>query len=118
VLFSAWGATAFFGEVFGGQAALGPRLATFGDNAIYPPWAIFEWTPRFADDFSKPFALARLIVFVGFVAGACAFASATPQPRKPLASAGASSTASSMCGQLCGCAPAGRFACWSRATFS
>lgn len=74
MLFSAWGATAFIGEVFGGQAALGPRLATFGETAIYPPWAIFEWTPRFADDFPKPFAIARLIVFAGFVAAACVFA--------------------------------------------
>jgi type IV secretion system protein VirD4 len=74
VLASAWGATAFIGDVFGGQAALGPRLATFGETAIYPPWAIFYWTPKFADVFPKPFAVARLIVFIGFVAAACAFA--------------------------------------------
>jgi type IV secretion system protein VirD4 len=74
VLLSTWGATAFIGEVFGGQAALGPHLATFDDTAIYPPWAIFEWTAKFAEDFPKPFAIARLIVFVSFVAGTCAFA--------------------------------------------
>ena len=74
VLFSAWGATAFIGEVFGGQAALGPRLATFVEIAIYPPWAIFEWTPRFAEDFPRPFAIARLIVLLGLVAAACVFA--------------------------------------------
>ncbi len=74
MLLSTWGASAFIGEVFGGQAALGPRLATLGQTAIYPPWAIFEWTAKFADDFPKPFAIARLIVFVGFVAGTCAFA--------------------------------------------
>jgi type IV secretion system protein VirD4 len=73
-LFSAWSATAFIGDVFGGQAALGPRLATFGETAIYPPWVIFDWTAKFANDFPKPFAIARLIVFVGFVAAACAFA--------------------------------------------
>lgn len=44
VLLSAWGATVFIGEVFGGQAALGPRIATFGETAIYPPWAVFDWT--------------------------------------------------------------------------
>ncbi|MFZ4071808.1 MAG: type IV secretory system conjugative DNA transfer family protein [Caulobacterales bacterium] len=74
VLFSAWGATAFIGTVFGGQAALGPRFATFGEAAIYTPWAIFEWTARFADDFPRPFAIAQLIVFAGFVAAACVFA--------------------------------------------
>ena len=73
-LFSAGAATAFIGEVFGGQAALGPRLATFGATAIYPPWAIFEWTPKFAGDFPKPFAIARLIVFAGFIAAPCVFA--------------------------------------------
>jgi len=73
-LLSAWGATAFIGTVFGGQAALGPRLATFGETAIYPPWAIFDWTSRFADDFPRPFAIAQLIVFAGFVAASCVFA--------------------------------------------
>ena len=73
-LIGAWAATAFIGEVFGGQAALGPRVATFGETAIYPPWAIFDWTAKFADDFPRPFAIAQLIVLVGFVSAACAFA--------------------------------------------
>lgn len=73
-LLSAWVATAFIADVFGGQAALGPRLATFGDAAIYPPWAVFDWTLRFADDFPKPFAVARMIVLCGFVSAVGAFA--------------------------------------------
>lgn len=61
------GATQFIASTFEHQPALGPPLFTFGKTNAYPPWLIFDWTGRWADQFPKPFAVARLVVLAGFV---------------------------------------------------
>lgn len=71
---SCWLATAFIVDVFGSQAALGSPLFKFGDTPIFAPWAIFDWSARWGEEFSRPFTIARLIVASGFVIGALAVA--------------------------------------------
>lgn len=59
-------ATQYIAQVFGYQQALGEPWVATPDGRIYPPWAVFEWTERWSDQFPKPFAVARLIVLAGF----------------------------------------------------
>lgn len=59
-------ATQFIAHTFHDQSALGAPLTRLGDSAVYAPWAIVNWTERWAESFPKPFALARLIVLAGF----------------------------------------------------
>ncbi|MGD9979519.1 MAG: type IV secretory system conjugative DNA transfer family protein [Hyphomonadaceae bacterium] len=62
-----WFATAFIADVFAHQPGLGAPLVVFGAEPIYAPWSVFAWTNSHAEAFPKPFAIARLIVFVAFV---------------------------------------------------
>ncbi|MEQ1492406.1 MAG: hypothetical protein ABL932_17825, partial [Terricaulis sp.] len=62
-----WLATALIADVFSHQRALGAPLLMFGDEPIYAPWAIFDWTSANAETFPRPFSVARLIVFGAFV---------------------------------------------------
>lgn len=66
VLVACAGATQFIAATFDQQPALGPPFLTLGETHLYAPWLIFDWTERWADQFPKPFAVARLIVFAGF----------------------------------------------------
>lgn len=67
VLIACASATQFIAATFEYQPAFGSPLFTFADQNFYAPWLIFDWTERWADRFPKPFAVARLIVFAGFV---------------------------------------------------
>jgi type IV secretion system protein VirD4 len=67
-ILGAGAATQFIAATFDYQPILGAALFNIGDIALYPPWSIFGWSERWADDFPRPFALARLIVFAGLVA--------------------------------------------------
>lgn len=69
---SCWYATAFIADVFGQQTALGGPLLTLGDTPFYPPWSIFDWSARWSEQFPRPFAIARVVVVVGFVIGVLA----------------------------------------------
>lgn len=62
-------ATQFVAATFNYQAALGSPLFRLGESAAYAPWAVIGWTERWAENFPKPFATARLIVFAGFAFG-------------------------------------------------
>lgn len=62
-------ATQFIAATFDNQPILGAPFFKLGDMAVYPPWSIFSWTESWADNFPRPFALARLMVLAGFVAG-------------------------------------------------
>ena len=61
-------ATQFIAATFDNQPILGAPLFKISDIALYPPWSVFGWTERWAGEFPRPFALARLIVLAGFVA--------------------------------------------------
>lgn len=67
-------ATGFIADVFEGHAALGAPLLGAGEAAVYSPFAIIGWTETFAEEFPKPFAVSRLIVFAGLAAAVLAFA--------------------------------------------
>lgn len=60
-------ATHFVADTFDGQPALGDPLVRFGEQAIYPPWAVFDWSARWSDAYPKPFAAAHLIILCGFL---------------------------------------------------
>ncbi|MFZ4604471.1 MAG: type IV secretory system conjugative DNA transfer family protein, partial [Caulobacterales bacterium] len=60
-------ATGFIVDVFGPQRALGAPFMVIGGAPIYAPWAVFDWTARFAETYPRPFTVARLIVFLGLV---------------------------------------------------
>jgi type IV secretion system protein VirD4 len=76
-------ATAFIAQVFGPQAALGNPLWTIGERAFYAPWAVLDWSARFADAYPKPFAVAQLILLGGFVAAALVLALGLRGKAKP-----------------------------------
>jgi type IV secretion system protein VirD4 len=59
-------ATQFVAGVFHGQEALGQPVLGIGAHSIYLPWAIFEWSARWAEVYPRPFAAAHLMVFGGF----------------------------------------------------
>ncbi|MBL8550518.1 MAG: type IV secretory system conjugative DNA transfer family protein [Hyphomonadaceae bacterium] len=59
-------ATQFIAGVFNHQAAFGNPLFIVGDVHAYAPWSIFAWAERWAEAYPKPFAVARLIVLIGF----------------------------------------------------
>lgn len=63
------GATQFLAAAFDRQPALGAALFSVANQAIYPPWAAFEWSARWGETYPKPFAAAHLIILCGFVAG-------------------------------------------------
>ncbi|MBX3429995.1 MAG: type IV secretory system conjugative DNA transfer family protein [Hyphomonadaceae bacterium] len=65
-----WLATAFIAEVFARQAGLGAPLFKVGAAPIYAPWSIFAWTEAHGMAFPRPFAIARLIIFLSFLVGA------------------------------------------------
>ena len=67
VLGSAAAATAFIVDVFGPQRALGAPMMVIGATPIFAPWAVFDWTARFAETYPRPFSVARLIVFLGLL---------------------------------------------------
>lgn len=71
-----WWASQFIAAVFNNQPALGAPWFSFGDAHVYAPWAVLDWTARHAAHYPKPFAIARLIVLLGFVGatGVVAFA--------------------------------------------
>lgn len=68
-----WAATQFVAHVFGAQPALGRPIARFGETAIYPPTAIFDWNKRWRAEYPRPFAVAGLILLGGAVATGGAF---------------------------------------------
>lgn len=65
-----WAASQFIAQVFDGQAALGRPLFVLGETQIYPPWSALDWSARWSEAYPKPFAVARLILLSGFLAGA------------------------------------------------
>ena len=67
-------ATGFIAGVFDGHPALGAPLFSAGGEPVYSPFAVIAWTEVHAEDFPKPFAIARLIVLAGFAAAILAFA--------------------------------------------
>ena len=67
-------ATGFIAGVFEGHPALGAPLLVAGGDPVYSPFAVISWASTYADDFPKPFAVARLIVLAGFGAAVLAFA--------------------------------------------
>jgi hypothetical protein len=66
-------ATGFIAGVFDGQPALGAPLFSAGGEPVYSPFAVIGWTQVHAEQFPKPFAMARLIVLAGFTAAVLAF---------------------------------------------
>jgi type IV secretion system protein VirD4 len=66
-------ATGFIAGVFEGHPALGAPLLVAGGEPVYSPFAVIGWTNSHADDFPRPFAVARLIVLAGIGAAAFAF---------------------------------------------
>ncbi|MBK8543565.1 MAG: type IV secretory system conjugative DNA transfer family protein [Caulobacteraceae bacterium] len=68
-LLSLAAATQFIAGVFDGQAALGSPLVVWGETRIYAPWALIEWSRHWTETYPKPFAIAHLIVFMGFAGG-------------------------------------------------
>ncbi|QGZ94949.1 type IV secretory system conjugative DNA transfer family protein [Terricaulis silvestris] len=62
-------ATQFIADAFNAQPALGAPLFSLNGVKVYAPWSVFSWTERWSDNFPKPFAIARLIVLLGFIAG-------------------------------------------------
>lgn len=77
-------ATQFIAETFDYQTALGRPLFGDGSGGFYAPWMVLDWTDRWAEGYPRPFAVARLIVFGGFIAAiiivAAAFKSSTTLP--------------------------------------
>lgn len=80
-----WFATAFIADVFAYQPALGAPLLNVGGKSVYAPWAVLAWTDAHGEEFPKPFAAARLIVFLGLLAalGPLAVASRGTSEIKP-----------------------------------
>ncbi len=66
-------ATGFIAGVFEGHPALGAPLLVAGGEPVYSPFAVIGWTNSHADNFPRPFAVARLIVLAGFGSAAVAF---------------------------------------------
>jgi len=66
-------ATGFIAGVFEGHPALGAPLLVAGGEPVYSPFAVIGWTRSHAEDFPRPFAVARLIVLAGLVAAVLAF---------------------------------------------
>jgi type IV secretion system protein VirD4 len=76
-------ATQFIASAFNNQPVLGAPLLKMGETQFYAPWSVFSWTERWAHIYPKPFAVARLIVLVGFIIAIAAAALAF-QGRKRL----------------------------------
>lgn len=72
-LCAAMAATQFLAYVFHDQPALGAPLIRFKEIALYPPWAAFEWSARWSDQYPRPFAIAHLIILAGPVPGVLIF---------------------------------------------
>ena len=53
-------ATGFIAGVFEGHPALGAPLLNISGEPVYSPFAVISWTEAHAEDFPKPFAIARL----------------------------------------------------------
>lgn len=60
--------TQFLADAFDQQGVLGGPLFRLDHVAFYAPWSVFEWSARWAETYPKPFAVARLIIFVSFIA--------------------------------------------------
>ncbi|KAF0180758.1 MAG: type IV secretion system protein VirD4 [Caulobacteraceae bacterium] len=68
-------ATQFLAGIFNYQSALGAPLLSFGTARLYPPWAALAWDARWAEQFPRPFAVSRLILFAAGLAAASVVAS-------------------------------------------
>lgn len=69
VLTGTWGATQFIAATFDHQPALGVPLVRLGEQVVFPPWSVFEWSSRWSETYPKPFVAAHLIIFCGFALG-------------------------------------------------
>ncbi|MBA3068805.1 MAG: conjugal transfer protein TraG [Hyphomonas sp.] len=76
-------ATGFIAGVFDGHPALGAPLLSAGGEPVYSPFAVIGWTQAHAEEFPKPFAMARLIVLAGFATAILAFALLIRSRTKP-----------------------------------
>lgn len=66
---SPWFATQFVADAFGGQHALGRPMAELLGMPVYQPWAVFDWSSRWAAAYRKPFAAAHFMLVLGFLGG-------------------------------------------------
>ena len=66
--------SSFIADVFGHQAALGDPVMSAGGVQLYAPWKIIEWSARWGDQYPRPFAIAHLMLLVGFVVSCVAIA--------------------------------------------
>ncbi|HVK79704.1 MAG TPA: type IV secretory system conjugative DNA transfer family protein, partial [Verrucomicrobiae bacterium] len=78
-----WGASQFIADVFDTHPALGAPFATIGDLKLYTPWALFEWSARWADAYPKPFAMANLCLAASMALSAVLIGAAHRTQRKP-----------------------------------
>ncbi|MBL8548256.1 MAG: type IV secretory system conjugative DNA transfer family protein [Hyphomonadaceae bacterium] len=69
-------ATQFIAHVFAYQAALGTPILTIGETRIYAPWSVAAWDARWAERYTRPFAISRLITFGSVAVAALVAASA------------------------------------------
>jgi type IV secretion system protein VirD4 len=82
VLASSWSATQFLAATFAWQPILGTAIVEAFGAPIYPPWAVFEWSARWSDQYPEPFAVAHFIIALGTLAGVLVIAiSARQKPR-------------------------------------
>lgn len=63
-----WAATQFIAHVFSYQNALGAPVLKLGAARVYSPMAIFDWNDRLRAHYPRPFAVAGLIMLLGFTA--------------------------------------------------
>ena len=97
-------ATQLVAGIFGEQSALGAPLVASGAVRIYPPWAIVVWGERWGELYPRPFAVARLIEAVAFIAAAAVAGSGFIKTRAAKAFGAAA------WGDFADCAAAGLFA--------
>lgn len=72
-------ATQTIAAIFDHQSALGAPIVRTRDGAFYWPWRILEWNRRWAEDYPRPFAVARALM----LAGVCLAGAAAAVVRKP-----------------------------------
>lgn len=75
-------ATQFIAQTFAFQPVLGRPIMSFDGVRFYAPWSILPWTERWAEQYPKPFVVARIVVIAGF---AIAIGIALASLRKPVA---------------------------------
>lgn len=63
-------ATQTCARTFNYQAALGRPAFVLGSTPVYAPFSVLRWSKRWSGEYPRAFALPKLIVFAGFLAGA------------------------------------------------